>query len=80
MTTTQKKQLEDFRAAKLIAFEMPKGHYRRAKGTNYCGYMSENGQAYVIGDTDEDVQNPDAIIGGKPAREVFEGFTVMKIR
>ena len=44
--------------------------------TNYCG-AKLNGRMFVIGDTENDIQNPDATIMGKPAREVFGDFTVM---
>ena len=76
----QKQRHQDFNAAKKLAFNMPSGCYRRAANTNYCGYKSADGRFYVIGDTETDLQNPDAFIGGKPAREVFNGFTLMQAK
>jgi hypothetical protein len=77
LSNNQKKQLAAFKEAKEIAFTMPFGSYRRAFGTNYCGYKSHDNKFYVIGDTSADIQNPDCFIGGKPARQVFDGFTLM---
>lgn len=47
------------------------GRITNYSGANICGRM------FVIGDTENDIQNPDAIIQGKPAREVFGDFTIM---
>ena len=70
----------DFKAAKEIALSIEKGQMRRAVNsghvTNYCG-ANIGGRMFVIGDTENDIQNPDAIIHGKPAREVFGDFTIM---
>ena len=80
MTTAfQKQRLADFKAAKAIAVSIEKGHMRRASGTNYCGAKLSDGRMFVIGDTDEDLQKPDAVIDGKPAREVFADQTIMLI-
>lgn len=80
MTTIEKQQHEDFKAAKSIALTIENGMMRRARNngevTNYCG-AKLNGRMFVIGDTENDIQNPDATIMGKPAREVFGDFTVM---
>lgn len=81
MTTSQTAQHEQFKAAKEIALSISNGLSRRArhndKVTNYTGYKSNDGRTWVIGDSLADIQNPCATIGGKPAREVFEGFSVM---
>lgn len=76
MTTYQKQQHADFQAAKKIALSIGNNLMRRAAGTNYFG-ANFNGRMFVVGDTDLDIQNPDAIIHGKPAREIFGDFTVM---
>ena len=76
MTPAEKKQHEDFREAKKIALTIGKGLMRRAADTNYCG-CNIGGRMFVIGDSEEDIQNPNCIIAGKPAREVFGDFTVM---
>ena len=76
MRTQQTKQHNEFKAAKNIALMIEKGCMRRAKlqkiPTNYCGYKANDGRMWVIGDSDAEIQNPDAIINGKPAREVYE--------
>ena len=81
MTTEQKNQLADFNSAKKIALTITEGCTKRARNakgevTNYMG-ANINGKFYVIGDTEKEIQNPDAIINGSPAREVFDGFTVL---
>ena len=78
--TTIEKQHEDFKAAKAIALTIGNGMMRRARNngevTNYCGAKLNN-RMFVIGDTANDIQNPDTTIMGKPAREIFGDFTVM---
>jgi hypothetical protein len=80
MTTIEKQQHESFKAAKTIALTIENGLMRRARlndeVTNYCG-AKLNGRMFVIGDTENDIQNPDATIMGKPAREVFSDFIIM---
>lgn len=76
MTTTQKTQHADFKAAKEIAMNIQKGCYQR-KG-NYCGFKSNDGRMWVIGDSEADIQKPDATINNKPAREIFGDFTIMR--
>ncbi len=80
LTNSQKIQHEQFKAAKQIALTIPPNQSRRAiyngEVTNYTG-CNLNGRMWVIGDTLADIQNPDATINGKPAREVFGEFTVM---
>lgn len=72
---------EQFRAAKEIALSINKGEMRRARYngtvTNYTGLKDKNGRMWVIGDSVNDIQNPDATINNKPAREIFGEFTVM---
>lgn len=81
MTTQQQKQHNEFKVAKQIALTIEKGNLRRARFenavTNYCGFKANDGRMWVIGDTNADIQNPDATINGKPAREIFGDFTVM---
>lgn len=64
--------LQGFEEAKKIAFEVSKGCYRRAHGTNYCGFQSIDGSKWVLGDSENDIDNPDTIIGDKPAVQVFK--------
>ena len=72
---------EDFKAAKKIALAIGIGQMRRAvndgRVTNYLG-ANIGGRMFVVGDTEDDIQNPDAIIQGKPAREIFGDFTIMR--
>lgn len=71
---------EHFKAAKEIALSINRGEMRRAKVNNVpTNYMGANigGRMFVIGDSEEDIQNPDLYINGKPAREVFGDFTIM---
>ena len=78
MTNLETLQLADFDSAKALSFTIEKGFYKRPSATsNYCGYQSMEGKFYVIGDTDNDIQNPDAIVNGKPAREVNEFCVIM---
>jgi hypothetical protein len=81
MTTTQKTQMEHFKAAKQIALNISNGMMMRASyndaPTNYSGAKTADGRMWVIGDTSADIQNPDSMIHGKPAREIFGDFTVM---
>ena len=81
MTIQQKNQHNEFKEAKKIALNIKEGECRRARfndfATNYWGCKDRNGRMWVLGDTDKDIQNPDALINGKPAREVFGDFTVM---
>ena len=77
MTTEQQTKLDGFRAAAKIAFNQAAGTYRRAAGTSYRGYKDPNGRCFVIGDSADDVQNAAITIDGYPAREVFDGFTIM---
>ena len=81
MTTVQKNQLADFNSAKKIALTITEGCTKRARNskgevTNYSG-ANINGKFYVIGDTEKEIQKPNAIIDGKPAREVFDGYTML---
>ena len=75
------KQEKGFNSAKEIALTIKKGFMRRAavddKPTNYCGYRRNDGRMFVIGDSKDDIQNPDMIIDNKPAREIFGDFTVL---
>ena len=75
--TTMTKVTDDFKAAKEIAMTTTPGTYQRAAGTNYCGAKMKDGRMWVLGDTENDIQNPDAIVLGKPAREVFGDFSIM---
>ena len=78
---SQKEQHDHFNAAKSIALIIPSGQMRRAKVgdvlTSYIGAKDNSGRMWVIGDSLNDIQNPDAYIGGKPAREISGDFTVM---
>lgn len=80
MNDLQKIQLAGFEAAKEIALTLPKNTSRRARvselACNYTG-CNLNGRFFVIGDSENDIQNSSIIIDGKPAREVFEGFSIM---
>ncbi len=76
-------QLHEFRKAKQLAFNLPRNHYQRIGGNdekpgNYCGYKTCDGRTFVIADSSDYMQNPDCWIDGKPARRVYDGFTVMK--
>ena len=81
MNADEKSKLEDFRCAKEIALIIDEGEMRRAKRdgriTNYSGARINN-RMFVVGDSLEDIQNPDAMIQGFPAREVFGNFTMMR--
>lgn len=74
-------QHDHFLAAKEIALNINKGLMKRAVfnglTTNYLGAKTPDGRMWVIGNTNSDIQNPDAIICDKPAREIFGDFTVM---
>ena len=72
MTTTN---YQDFKQAKKIALTIEKGCYQR-KG-NFKGFKDLSGRMFVIGDTESDIQNPDATINGSPAREVCGDFTML---
>ncbi len=63
--------------AEEIAISATPGTYRRAAGTNFCGLKRTDGTTWVLGHSKADIQNPDATIMGKPARQVYDGFTVM---
>lgn len=80
MNTAEKQQHEAFKAAKQIALTIGKNQFKRASvndaPVNYCG-CNMNGRMFVLGDTEQDIQNPDTTIMGKPAREVFGDFTIM---
>jgi hypothetical protein len=80
MNNAEKQQLDGFNAAKQIALTIGNGLMRRAKvnniPVNYCGARLNN-RMWVIADNNNDLQNPDAVINGKPAREIFGDFTVM---
>lgn len=71
---------EHFKVAREIALSIERGQMRRARyedqATNYSG-ANIGGRMFVIGDTENDIQNPDAMIQGKPAREIFGDFTIM---
>lgn len=81
MNKTNKNKLLAFKAAKEIALNIQKGHFQRAAindiPSNYCGFKDITGRTWVIGDSADDLQNPDATINGKPAREVFTDFTIL---
>jgi hypothetical protein len=82
MTTTERNQHASFKNAKQIALSIPTGCSRRATDTegklsNYSGCKTADGRMFVIGDSLADIQNPDATINGKPAREVFGNFSIM---
>jgi hypothetical protein len=74
-------QHNHFLAAKEIALTINNGLMKRAifngSTTNYSGAKTLDGRMWVIGDNDSDIQNPDAIIYDKPARQIFGDFTVM---
>jgi hypothetical protein len=80
MNNAEKQQLDGFNAAKQIALTIGNGLMQRAKvnniPVNYCGAKLNN-RMWVIGDSLNDLQNPDATINNKPAREIFGDFTVM---
>lgn len=81
LTENKTQQHNEFKAAKEIALNITKGCSRRARYngnvTNYTGFKDNSGRSFVIGDTDADIQNSTITIGGKPSREVFEGFAVI---
>ena len=70
----------EFEAAKQIALTISNNQMRRAsvdgKPVNYLG-VKINNRMFVLGDSSNDIQNPDATIAGKPAREVFGEFSIM---
>ena len=80
MTTKEKERLAGFEAAKKIALTITSNQRQRAQingaPTNYAG-ANVNGRMFVICDTEYDIQNPDAYILGKPAREVYGEFSTM---
>lgn len=80
MKATEKQKLSDFRAAKKIAITIPEGEMRRATNeghvTNYTG-ANIGGRMFVIGDSLDDISNPDGYVNGKPAREVFGEFSIL---
>lgn len=71
---------KEFEAAKKIALTIANNQMRRAlvdnKPVNYMGCKLNN-RMFVLGDSLNDIQNPDATIVGKPAREVFGEFSIM---
>jgi len=71
---------KEFEAAKQIALTIANNQMRRAlidnKPVNYMGAKINN-RMFVLGDSLKDIQNPDATISGKPAREVFGEFSIM---
>lgn len=77
---TNFEKLASFTIAKKIALTIGKNQYKRARynnqATNYIG-ANVNGRMFVIGESTEDIQNPDCLIEGKPAREVFGNFSIM---
>ena len=82
MTQTQTAQHIAFKNAKKIALDIQLGCMRRGKDengkpSNYTGFKMACGRMFVIGDSLSDIQNPDATIDGKPAREVFGNFSIM---
>ena len=81
MTTTEKQQLDGFNAAKKIALNIGNNLMIRARvndsPANYSG-AKINGRMFVIGDSENDIQNPDTTIFGRPAREIFGDFTIMR--
>lgn len=70
----------EFEAAKQIALTIANNQMRRAmvdnKPVNYFGAKINN-RMFVLGDSLNDIQNPDATIAGKPAREIFGDFSIM---
>lgn len=76
LTSKQQHKLKAFKVAETIALSLNVGHWRRAqvdgKATNYSGFKDSTGQAWVIGDTHDDIQNADALIDDKPARRVYD--------
>lgn len=85
LTPQQQAQHAAFQAAKKIALNIPAGHYRRASvdgvTVKYYGFKHISGRMWVIGDSDAEIQNPDARIQVDnellPAREIFGDFTIM---
>lgn len=81
MNARDKYKLASFNEAKKIALSIEKGHKRRAllnkRPTSYVGFKDESGRMFVIGDSNEFIQNPDVIIDNKPAREIFGDFTTL---
>lgn len=76
------RQHEQFKVAKQIALSLHPGELRRARFegrvTNYTGLKTPDGRSWVLGDSSADLQNARVTINGQPAREVFEGFTIME--
>jgi hypothetical protein len=87
LTKIEKQQLKDFRIARIIALEIEPGLYRRAKNgeriTNYCGFKDKNGNCYVVGDSLDDIHNPDCYLefgyNKLPARVVFREITSVRL-
>lgn len=85
LTNSQIEQLNDFNSAKKIALTIPKGQMRRARSkngnvpSNYIGFKNNEGRMFVIGDSENDIQNPDVYLFEEklPAREIFGDFSVM---
>lgn len=81
LTANQQLQHAQFKAAKEIALNIGKGEMRRARhndmATAYCGMQDNSGRMWVIADSSAYLQNPDAMIDGKPAREVFGDFSIL---
>jgi len=85
MKTQNQNQLADFNVAKKIALTISNGQMRRARSkngntpTNYIGYKDNTGRMFVIGDSENDIQNPDVLLFAEklPAREIFGDFTIM---
>lgn len=76
------KKWEAFKAAKKIAFSVSLGSFRRAKvdgqPVNFVGFKSLDGNSYVIGDTTDDLYNSKIFINGRPARQVFQDFSIIE--
>ena len=79
MTNKNRDVLKQFREAKKLAFLMPNNHYQRPfPDCHYIGAKID-GRYWVIADSTKFMNNPDAVTeDGRPMREVFEGFTIMK--
>lgn len=72
-----KNDLKEFNAAKNLSFSLPRGTKQQAKvngvPVNYWGCKDREGQCWVIADSTEYMQYPDAVTDrGEPMRKVEE--------
>jgi len=76
---TKEEKMQFFEEAKEVAFTLKNNLFTHKNPESPYGSAKIGGRFWVVADSEEFLQNPDAIMHGYPMREVFQnGGTMLR--